>query len=120
MILDHCHPRFVDALAARRPSLTIIAGRPAWPWQDEMIAVLLHKPNVWYELHGWSPKYFTDALKRDISRRLKSRVMFGGDYPLFTYERLVSDWRSLGYEDVVLEQVMRGNAARLFGLEHAA
>ena len=46
--------------------------------------------------------------------------MFGGDYPLFTYERLMSDWRSLGYEDVVLEQVMRGNAARLFGLEHAA
>ena len=99
MILDHCHPRFVDALAARRPNLTIIAGRPAWPWQDEMIAVLLHKPNVWYELHGWSPKYFTDALKRDISRRLKNRVMFGGDYPLFTYERLVSDWRSLGYDD---------------------
>jgi uncharacterized protein len=120
MILDHCHPRFVDALAARRPNLTIVAGRPAWPWQDEMIAVLLHKPNVWYELHGWSPKYFSDALKRDIPRRLKNRVMFGGDYPLFTYERLVSDWRSLDYDDVVLEQVMHGNAARLFGLDVAA
>jgi hypothetical protein len=120
MILDHCHPRFVDALAARRPGLTIIAGRPAWPWQDEMIAVLLHKPNMWYELHGWSPKYFTDALKRDIARRLKSRVMFGGDYPLFTYERLGSDWRSLGYDDAVLEQVMQGNAARLFRLDAPA
>ncbi len=28
-----------------------------------MIAVMLHKPNVWNELHGWSPKYFTDALQ---------------------------------------------------------
>jgi predicted TIM-barrel fold metal-dependent hydrolase len=85
-----------------------------------MIAVLLHKPNVWYELHGWSPKYFTDPLKRDIPRRLKSHVMFGADYPLFTYERLMSDWRSLGYEEAILEQVMRGNAARLFGLDAAA
>ena len=31
-----------------------------------------------------------------------------------------SDWRSLGYEDAVLEQVMQGNAARLFGLDKAA
>jgi predicted TIM-barrel fold metal-dependent hydrolase len=114
LVLDHCHPRYVDMLAARRPELTIIAGRPAWPWQDDMIAVLLHKPNVWYELHGWSPKYFTDALKRDIPRRLRDRVMFGADYPLFTYERLVSDWRGLGYDEQVLEQVFHGNAERLF------
>jgi predicted TIM-barrel fold metal-dependent hydrolase len=120
MMLDHCHPRYIDALAARRPNLTIIAGRPAWPWQDEMIAVLLHKPNVWNELHGWSPKYFTDALKRDIPRRLSNRVMFGADYPLFTYERLVADWRLLGYEDAVLQKVMHGNAERLFATRAGA
>ncbi|NBP39115.1 MAG: hypothetical protein EBV34_11870, partial [Betaproteobacteria bacterium] len=62
ILLDLCHPRYVDALAATRPELTIIAGRPAWPWQDDMIAVMLHKPNVWNELHGWSPKYFTESL----------------------------------------------------------
>lgn len=56
IILDSCHPRHLDAVAARFPDLTIIAARPAWPWQSEMIAVLLHKPNVWCELHGWSPR----------------------------------------------------------------
>lgn len=116
MILDLCHPRYIDALAATRPDLTIIAGRPAWPWQDEMIAVLLHKPNVWNELHGWSPKYFTDALKYDIPRRLKNRVMFGADYPLFTYERLMNDWKALGYDDDVMTRVTTGNASRLFGI----
>ncbi|MSQ55001.1 MAG: hypothetical protein EXR31_06495 [Betaproteobacteria bacterium] len=114
MILDHCHPRHVDALAARRPDLTIIAARPAWPWQEEMIAVMIHKPNVWCELHGWSPKYLTESLKRDISRRLKNRVMFGADYPLFTYERLVADWRALGYEEEILEKVFHRNAQALF------
>jgi predicted TIM-barrel fold metal-dependent hydrolase len=116
MVLDHAHPRYIDMLAARRPNLTIIGGRPAWPWQDEMISVLLHKPNVWNELHGWAPKYFTPSLKHEIPRRLKNRIMFGADYPLFTYERLVSDWRALSYDQEVLAKVMTGNACRLFGI----
>ena len=114
MILDHCHPRHIDALAARRADLTLIAARPAWPWQEEMIAVMIHKPNVWCELHGWSPKYWTDSLKRDVSRRLKNRVMFGADYPLFTYERLVADWSALGYSDEILDKLFHGNAEALF------
>lgn len=114
MVLDDCHPRHVDRLAARRPDLTIIAARPAWPWQDEMIAVMIHKPNVWTELHGWAPKYFTDSLKHDIARRLKKRVMFGADYPLFTYERLVTEWRAHGFDDEVLENVFHRNAESLF------
>jgi predicted TIM-barrel fold metal-dependent hydrolase len=112
--LELCHPRYVDELAIRYPDLRIITGRPAWPWQDEMIAVMLHKPNVWAELHGWSPKYLTEPLRRDIARRLKRRVMFGADYPLFRYERLVDDWRSLGFDDEVLERVFYRNAEELF------
>lgn len=112
--LDLCHPRYVDKLAIRYPDLRIVAGRPAWPWQDDMIAVMLHKPNVWSEFHGWSPKYLTDALKRDIPRRLKNRVMFGADYPLFTYERLLADWGSLGYDEGTLERVFVKNAQALF------
>ncbi len=115
--LDLCHPRYVDSLAADRPELKIIAGRPAWPWQDDMISILLHKPNVWNELHGWSPKYLTDALKREIRSRLKERVMFGADYPLFRYERLVRDWIELGYDDGVLAHVFHRNAERVFGVE---
>jgi predicted TIM-barrel fold metal-dependent hydrolase len=100
-------------LVTRFAELTIIAARPAWPWQSEMIAVLLHKPNVWYELHGWSPKYFTDELKREIPRRLAERVMFAADYPLFRYERLFADWLALGYSEQVLQQIFRRNAERL-------
>jgi hypothetical protein len=78
-----------------------------------MIAVLLHKPNVWCELHGWSPRYFTDELKREIPRRLAERVMFAADYPLFRYERIFADWRGLGYSEQVLEGIFRRNAERL-------
>ena len=112
ILLDDCHPRHLDQVAAKHPQLQIVAARPGWPWQAETIAVLLHKRNIWYELHGWSPKYFTPDLKHEIPRRLRERVMFGADYPLFTYERLVRDWRSEGYAEDVLEDVFVNNAER--------
>ncbi len=112
--LELCHPRYVDELAIEYPDMKIIAGRPAWPWQEEMIAIMLHKPNVWAEIHGWSPKYLTDSLKREIPRRLKKRVMFGADYPLFRYERLLEDWRSLGYDEETLSLLFHKNAETLF------
>lgn len=112
VILDHCHPRHLDLVAATYPELTIVAARPGWPWQAETISVLLHKTNIWYELHGWSPRYFTQELKHDIPRRLVDRVMFGADYPLLQYRRLVDDWRELGYSDEVLDKVFFRNAER--------
>jgi len=118
--LELCHPRYIDRLAIQRPKMQIISGRPAWPWQEEMIAVMLHKSNVWAELHGWAPKYYTDSLKREIRGRLKSRIMFGADYPMLRYERLVDEWRALGYTDEVLDGVFHGNAERLLGLTSAA
>ncbi len=112
VVLDHCHPRHLDLTAARFPELTLVAARPGWPWQPEQLAVLMHKRNIWLELHGWSPKYFQPELKHDIPRRLKDRVMFAADYPLFTYERLIRDWRAEGYPEDVLDNVFHGNAER--------
>jgi predicted TIM-barrel fold metal-dependent hydrolase len=112
ILLDDCHPRHLDYVAAKFPQLRIVAARPGWPWQTETIAVLMHKRNIWYELHGWSPKYFTPDLKYEISRRLRERVMFGADYPLFTYERLVRDWRNEGFSEEVLQDVFLDNAER--------
>ncbi len=114
VVLDDGHPRHVDRVAARYPELKILAGRPAWPWQDEMIAVLLHKGNIRYELHGWSPKYFTPALKKEIGGRLQDRICFGWDWPTLTLERLEKDWRELGYAEEVYEKVFHGNAEAFF------
>lgn len=112
ILLDDCHPRHLDYVAARFPKLKIVAARPGWPWQTEVIAILMHKRNIWYELHGWSPKYFTPDLKHEVSRRLRDRVMFGADYPLYTYDRLRRDWAAEGYSEEVLENVFFKNAER--------
>jgi predicted TIM-barrel fold metal-dependent hydrolase len=114
IILDHGHPRHIDAVAARYPDLQVLAARPAYPWQDEMIAVLLHKGNVHYELHGWGPRHFAPALKKEIRGRLQDRIMFGCDFPGLTFERLLPAWTTEGYPEAILEKVFYRNAEAYF------
>ena len=53
----YCKPiPHIDDIAADFPGLTIIMAHPAWPWVDEQLAILVHKPNVFMDLSGWSPK----------------------------------------------------------------
>ena len=115
-ILDHGHPRHIDEVAARYPDLKVLAARPAYPWQDEMIAILTHKPNVSYELHGWGPKQFSPSLKKAIGGRLQDRIMFGCDFPVLRYEKVIADWKSEGYPQEVLEKVLFANAESYFAV----
>lgn len=108
--LENCHPRYVDRIAARYPDLNVIAARVAWPWQSEMIAIALHKANVFVELHGWSPRYYSDELNREIAKRLRKKIFFAADYPMLTHERLVKEWRELGFSSEVLDDVFSRNA----------
>ncbi len=115
-VIRHAHPAAVDQLAADFPNLNIVAAHPGWPWHEEMIAVALHKGNVSWELSGWAPRYFPEALKRDIKGRLKDKIMFGSDYPSIPYERIFKEWNELGYSDELMEKIFHGNAERILKL----
>jgi predicted TIM-barrel fold metal-dependent hydrolase len=115
-VLDHGHPRHIDEVAARYPTLKVLAARPAYPWQDDMLAILTHKPNVSYELHGWGPKQFSPSLKKAIAGRLQDRIMFGCDFPVLRYEKVVADWKSEGYSDDILAKALFANAERYFAV----
>jgi len=114
IVLEDGHPRHIDRVAARYPELKILAARPAWPWQDDILAIMTHKPNVSYELHGWGPRRFTPALKKAIGGRMQDRIMFGCDFPVLRYEKVVADWRSDGYSESVLQKVLHDNAVVYF------
>ena len=114
--LEHARPLCVDNLAARFPSLTIIAAHPGWPWTDEMTAVALHKGNVYWELSGWAPKYFPPGLRADIRGRLREKIMFGSDHPSLTYDRILREWDELGFDEPVMRMIFHENAERILGL----
>lgn len=104
----------LDDLAVDFPDLTIVAAHPAWPFTDEMMAIALHKPNVYWEMSGWGPEYIPEPLKHDMSRRLQDKIMFGSDYPSLSYERLLTGWQKLDLRDDIAEKIFHGNAERLF------
>jgi hypothetical protein len=82
-----------------------------------MIAVALHKPNVFMDLSGWAPKYFPDSLKREVNGRLQDKVMFGSDYPLIHPKRWLDEFEQGGYKPDVVEKVFYKNAQRILGIK---
>ncbi|MGD0196954.1 MAG: amidohydrolase family protein [Solirubrobacteraceae bacterium] len=114
--LKYSNPMLVDDVAADFPDLEIILAHPSFPWQEEALAVAVHKPNVYIDLSGWSPKYFPEILIRYTNTLLKHKMLFGSDYPLITPDRWLADFAELPIRDDVRPLVLKQNAARLLGL----
>ncbi|RBY83748.1 4-hydroxyphenyl-beta-ketoacyl-CoA hydrolase [Geodermatophilus sp. TF02-6] len=114
--LRYSDPMLLDDVAADFPQLTIILAHPSVPWQDAAIAVAQHKANVYIDLSGWSPKYFPPQLVRAANTLLKTKVLFGSDYPLIRPERWIEDFDALDIRDEVRPLIMKENAIRALGL----
>ncbi len=114
--LKYSNPMLVDDVAADFPELDIILAHPSFPWQEEALAIATHKPNVYIDLSGWSPKYFPEILVQYVNTRLKHKMLFGSDYPLITPDRWLADFEKLPIRDEVRPLVLKENAARLLGL----
>jgi predicted TIM-barrel fold metal-dependent hydrolase len=112
----HSHPMHIDELAARFPTLMIVACHPSFPWQDDMLAVAVHKKNVVLDLSGWSPKRFSPNLIAHINGPLQDKVMFGTDYPWLPPKLWLDAFAQLSIKDEVRRKVLSENAQRLLGL----
>lgn len=108
---------YIDDIAADFPELKIIMAHPSWPWQEEQLAVLVHKPNVYMDLSGWSPKYFQPSLIQYANSLIQDKVLFGSDYPVIMPERWLADFAQAGFRDEVREKILLGNAAKLLDLD---
>jgi predicted TIM-barrel fold metal-dependent hydrolase len=114
--LKYSNPMCLDDVAADFPELQIVLAHPSFPWQDEAISICLHKANVWIDLSGWSPKYFPPQLVQYANTQLKTKVLFGSDFPLITPDRWLADFEQAAFKDDVRPLVLKENAARLLGL----
>jgi predicted TIM-barrel fold metal-dependent hydrolase len=114
--LKYSQPMYVDDVAADLPELKIILAHPSFPWQEEALAIAVHKPNVYIDLSGWSPKYFPEILIRYTNTQLKHKMLFGSDYPMITPDRWLSDFEKLPIKDEVRPLVLKENAIKLLKL----
>ena len=114
--LKYSNPMAVDDVAADFPGLDIILAHPSFPWQDEALAIAVHKPNVYIDLSGWAPKYFPANLIQYTNTQLRHKMLFGSDYPLLTPDRWIKEFNELPIKDEVRPLVLKENAARLLKL----
>lgn len=113
MRLKYSNPMYIDDVAADFPDMPIVLAHPSFPWQEEALAVATHKPNVYIDLSGWSPKYFPPILVRYANSLLKDRVLFGSDWPAILPDRWLADFDTLDIKPQVRPKILKENARRL-------
>jgi hypothetical protein len=116
VLLKYSNPIHLDEVAADFPDMQVVMAHPSVPWQDEALSVAGHKPNVWIDLSGWSPKYFPPQLVRQANSLLREKVLFGTDFPALTPERWLRDFDALDIKPEVRPLILKENARRLLGL----
>lgn len=114
--LKYSNPMFLDDVAADFPAMPIVIAHPSFPWQQEALAVALHKQNVYIDLSGWSPKYFPAELVHHANTLLKHKMLFGSDFPLMTPDRWLEDFQAREFRDEVRPLILKENARTLLGL----
>ena len=114
--LKYSNPMLLDDVAADFPDMPIILAHPSFPWQEEALAVCQHKPNVYIDLSGWSPKYFPPILVHYANTLLKKKMLFGSDYPVLTPDRWMADFDKIDIRPEVKPLILKENAVDLLGL----
>ena len=114
--LAYSNPMYLDDVAVDFPDMPIILAHPSFPWQEEALAVATHKPQVYIDLSGWSPKYFPPILVQYANTLLKDKVLFGTDFPMLTPDRWRRDLDQTSIRDEIKPALYKHNAARLLNL----
>jgi predicted TIM-barrel fold metal-dependent hydrolase len=114
--LKYGNPMLVDDVAVDFPDMPIILAHPSFPWQEEALSVATHKPQVYIDLSGWSPKYFPPILVQYANTLLKDKILFGSDYPVIAPEKWIAEFDKLPIKPEVRPLIMKQNAARLLKL----
>ena len=116
MRLKYSNPMYLDDVAVDFPDMPIVLAHPSFPWQEEALSVCQHKPNVYIDLSGWSPKYFPEILVRYANTMLRKKMLFGSDWPAITPDRWLADFEKAGFRDEVRPLILKENAKRLLKL----
>jgi uncharacterized protein len=114
--LKYSNPLLLDDVAADFPAMPMILAHPSFPWQEEALSVATHKPQVYIDLSGWSPRYFPPILVQYANTLLKERILFGSDYPVISPQKWIEEFDKLPIKPEVRPLIMKDNAAKLLRL----
>jgi len=114
--LDHVRPAAVGHVAKAFPKLSIICYHGFYPFVNEIIGVALRWENVFIvpDMYIFAPgsRLYVEA----ANGCMRHQILFGSSYPFRPMGQSIDDYRALGFDDGVIDDVMYGNARRVLKL----
>jgi len=100
------------------PELTVVMRHGADPWTELAVKLMLKWPNLYYSTSAFAPKHYPKAIIDYANTRGADKVIYAGYFPAgLTYERIMGELPNIGLKDEVWPKFLRGNAARILGLD---
>ena len=110
---EHCHPRYIDAVARDFPKLKIVVSHGCYPWVNEIIMVVQRNRNVYLELSEYEQSPFSEGY---IQAAIGDKVIFASAHPFLDFKGQIALYRKLPFSPQALENIFYNNAAKLLGL----
>ena len=123
------NPMDLEAVALDYPQLKLVIAHFGWPWVHETAMLLLKYDNLFADtscLYFDAPwefmrHIFTERLPLTLlERSLRTKVVFGSDYPRVEIKNMVRAVSELGLSDGALEMIFNKNARYLLGEAEAS
>lgn len=116
-VLEHAHPRHIDAIARDFPELKIVVSHGAWPFVNEMIAVCWRQRNVYMELSEYELFPGSQAYVEAGNTIIGDKILFASAHPGVPYQEAIALYKQLPWKGDVLEKVLWKNAAQLLKIK---
>ncbi|MGQ9552981.1 MAG: amidohydrolase family protein [Anaerolineae bacterium] len=123
------NPIALEDVAFDFPKLKLVIAHFGWPWVHETAMLLLKYDNIFADtscLYFDAPweflrHVFTERLPLTLlERSLRTKVVFGSDYPRVEIKNMVRAVSELGLSDGALEMIFNKNARYLLGEAEAS
>jgi predicted TIM-barrel fold metal-dependent hydrolase len=112
----HNDPAGLARVAQAFPGLPLVVYHGYWPRVQEAVGLAFRHENVYLvpDMYLFQPG--SQAYVQAANQFLGDQLLFGSSYPFRPIGQSIEDFLVLGFRDDILERVLHGNAARLFGL----
>ena len=108
----------IDEVCWFFPELKFVMRHGADPWTDLAVKLMLKWPNLYYSTSAFAPRYYPKAIIDFANTRGSEKIMYAGYFPMgLSLDRIFADMPNVPFHDDVWPKFLRGNAARVFGLD---
>jgi predicted TIM-barrel fold metal-dependent hydrolase len=114
--LEMVKPSAVGHVARAFPNLSIICYHGFYPYVNEIVGVAFRWENVFIvpDMYIFAPGggLYMEA----ANGALRKQILFGSSYPFRPMAQSINDYRTMGFDEDVIDDVMYGNAKRVLKL----